>query len=156
MEYDSGTIQLPAIKEAVTRIGYEVVEKSDTRQVTIPIGGMTCAACAARVEKAISKLEGSRAFRSTSRRKKRPWLLTTLSGCGFRLSGTRSGRRYKALEINSSSAADEGPGEKTAGDQDDVDKVHRLRGVRSASALYRDGADDKIRQAAVPRGRTTR
>ena len=107
VEYDSGTIQLPAIKEAVTRIGYEVVEKSDTRQVTIPIGGMTCAACAARVEKAISKLEGVESVSVN--------LATEKAAVAYdpqrvRLSAIRDAigkAGYKALEINSSSAADE-------------------------------------------------
>ena len=58
VEYDTAALQLPAIKEAVHKIGYEVVEKSDTANVTIPIGGMTCAACAQRIEKAIKKLDG--------------------------------------------------------------------------------------------------
>lgn len=57
VEYD-GSIALDAIKEAVKKIGYEVVEKTDNSSITIPIGGMTCAACAQRVEKAIRKLEG--------------------------------------------------------------------------------------------------
>lgn len=58
VEYDPDTLQLTAIKAAVTRIGYEVIEKTDTANITIPIGGMTCAACAQRVEKAIRKLDG--------------------------------------------------------------------------------------------------
>jgi Cu+-exporting ATPase len=58
VEYDTATLALPAIKEAVYKIGYEVVEKSNSANVTIPIGGMTCAACAQRIEKAIRKLDG--------------------------------------------------------------------------------------------------
>jgi Cu+-exporting ATPase len=58
VEYDDSAIQLSAIKSAVTKIGYEAVEKSAGRSVTIPIGGMTCAACARRVEKALDKLSG--------------------------------------------------------------------------------------------------
>ena len=58
VEYDENTLKLSAIKEAVTKIGYEVVEKTDTTTITIPIGGMTCAACAQRIEKAIGKLDG--------------------------------------------------------------------------------------------------
>ena len=58
VEYDENTLKLSAIKEAVIKIGYEVVEKTDTSSITIPIGGMTCAACAQRIEKAIGKLEG--------------------------------------------------------------------------------------------------
>ncbi|NCB36096.1 MAG: heavy metal translocating P-type ATPase, partial [Clostridia bacterium] len=58
VEYDENTLKLSAIKEAVIKIGYEVVEKTDTSSITIPIGGMTCAACAQRIEKAIGKLDG--------------------------------------------------------------------------------------------------
>jgi copper-(or silver)-translocating P-type ATPase len=58
VEYDESSLQLSTIKEAVAKIGYEVVEKTDNSNVTIPIGGMTCAACAQRVEKAIKKLDG--------------------------------------------------------------------------------------------------
>ncbi|GHV94013.1 copper-translocating P-type ATPase [Spirochaetia bacterium] len=52
------TLTLSSIKEAVVKIGYEVLDKPKGSTVTIPIGGMTCAACSARVEKAIKKLEG--------------------------------------------------------------------------------------------------
>ncbi|MDR1399208.1 MAG: heavy metal translocating P-type ATPase [Treponema sp.] len=49
---------LISVKEAVIKIGYEVLDKPKGARATIPIGGMTCAACAQRVEKAIKKLEG--------------------------------------------------------------------------------------------------
>ena len=49
---------LTSIKEAVIKIGYEVLEKPKGTAVTIPIGGMTCAACSQRVERALRKLEG--------------------------------------------------------------------------------------------------
>ncbi|MDR1300883.1 MAG: heavy metal translocating P-type ATPase [Treponema sp.] len=49
---------LSRIKEAVVKIGYQVLDKPKGAAVTIPVGGMTCAACSARVEKAIKKLEG--------------------------------------------------------------------------------------------------
>jgi Cu+-exporting ATPase len=58
VEFDPAAVELPHIKEAVTRIGYEVVEKTEFSTVVIPIGGMTCAACSARVERALGKLEG--------------------------------------------------------------------------------------------------
>lgn len=58
VEYDPDVLPLTDIKEAVSKIGYEVVEKTDTASITIPIGGMTCAACAQRLEKAIGKLDG--------------------------------------------------------------------------------------------------
>jgi Cu+-exporting ATPase len=58
VEYEAGSIQLAAIKEAVARLGYEAVENTGSSNVTIPIGGMTCAACAQRIEKALRKLPG--------------------------------------------------------------------------------------------------
>jgi Cu+-exporting ATPase len=54
----SDTQTLTGIKDAVVRIGYQVLDRSKGSTVTIPIGGMTCAACAQRIEKAIKKLEG--------------------------------------------------------------------------------------------------
>jgi len=58
VEYDTDKVSISAIKEAVEKAGYGVIEDIKSNKVTIPIGGMTCAACAARVEKAISKLDG--------------------------------------------------------------------------------------------------
>jgi Cu+-exporting ATPase len=57
VEY-ADTKTLSSVKEAVVKIGYEVLEKPKGAAVTIPVGGMTCAACSARVEKALRKLEG--------------------------------------------------------------------------------------------------
>lgn len=58
VEFDNQTVTIPAIKDAVVKAGYGIIEDSNQSNVSIPIGGMTCAACAQRVEKAISKLEG--------------------------------------------------------------------------------------------------
>ena len=58
VEYDATNLEPATIKEAVARIGYEVMEHTTNSSVTIPIGDMTCAACAQRVEKAIGKLSG--------------------------------------------------------------------------------------------------
>ncbi|MDR0840098.1 MAG: heavy metal translocating P-type ATPase [Christensenellaceae bacterium] len=58
VEYDASALELAAIKAAVTKIGYEAFEKPAHSQATITIGGMSCAACAVRVEKAIQKLPG--------------------------------------------------------------------------------------------------
>ncbi|MDR2418471.1 MAG: heavy metal translocating P-type ATPase [Treponema sp.] len=54
----TGDQTLASVKEAVVKIGYSVLDKPKGASVIIPIGGMTCAACSARVEKAIRKLEG--------------------------------------------------------------------------------------------------
>lgn len=58
VEYDEQATSISAITDAIEHAGYGVIEDSKTNTVTIPIGGMTCAACAQRIEKAISKLEG--------------------------------------------------------------------------------------------------
>jgi Cu+-exporting ATPase len=57
VEYQN-TQTLTSIKNAVVKIGYQVLDKPKGSTVTIPIGGMTCAACAQRIEKAIRKMEG--------------------------------------------------------------------------------------------------
>lgn len=56
--YDEEKIALPAIKAAVEKLGYSVIEAAETRRVVLPVGGMTCAACAARIERALGKTEG--------------------------------------------------------------------------------------------------
>ncbi len=58
IEYDDHKASLSGIKEAIAKAGYEVVEEEVKNKVTIPIEGMTCAACANRIEKALSKAEG--------------------------------------------------------------------------------------------------
>jgi len=50
--------QTPAIAQVIEDAGYEANEINPLREIMIPIGGMTCASCAATVEKAISSLEG--------------------------------------------------------------------------------------------------
>ena len=45
------------IEDAVKKAGYGVAETAHGK-VTIPIGGMTCAACAARIERQLNKTEG--------------------------------------------------------------------------------------------------
>jgi Cu+-exporting ATPase len=58
VEYDSTVTSLDLIKDAVEKIGYKVVEEDNSRTVTIPISGMSCQACAQRVEKGLNELEG--------------------------------------------------------------------------------------------------
>ena len=107
VEYDSDTIQLQSIKDVVGKIGYEVVEKTDGQSVSIPIGGMTCAACAQRVEKAIRKLEG---VESVSVNIATENATVKYHPQQLRLSGIREVIQktgYTVLEINKADAADE-------------------------------------------------
>lgn len=57
-EYDETKLSQADIEKAVEKIGYGVIKEEKKNTVTIPVGGMTCAACAARVEKALGKTEG--------------------------------------------------------------------------------------------------
>ena len=58
VEYDAGALSDKEIKAAVEKAGYGVAEIAAGSHVTIPIGGMTCAACAQRIEKGLAKLDG--------------------------------------------------------------------------------------------------
>lgn len=105
VEYDGAVVQLPVIKEAVAKIGYEVVEKAADANVTIPIGGMTCAACAQRVEKGIKKLEGVNSVSVNFATEKATVIYNPQQ---VRLSAIREAIEkagYKALEINKVDAA---------------------------------------------------
>ena len=57
VDYDPGVIDEDALKAAVADAGYKVKEKASV-QMTFPVGGMTCASCAASVERALSRGEG--------------------------------------------------------------------------------------------------
>jgi Cu+-exporting ATPase len=56
--FDESKLTEEDIIKAVEKAGYGAAEESNTKEVTIPIGGMTCAACAKAVERALNKLEG--------------------------------------------------------------------------------------------------
>jgi Cu+-exporting ATPase len=59
VKFEDGRLGLDEIKAAVAKAGYEAVEDQAKREVTIPVGGMTCASCSAAVERAIRKLPGT-------------------------------------------------------------------------------------------------
>ena len=58
VEFEGAAAEKERIRQAVREAGYELLDEAEEREVTIPIEGMTCAACSQRVEKALSKLEG--------------------------------------------------------------------------------------------------
>lgn len=58
VSYDEQKLALDEVKKAVIKAGYEVIEAETGKEITIPIGGMTCSACAVAIEKATGKLPG--------------------------------------------------------------------------------------------------
>ncbi|MBC7131175.1 copper-translocating P-type ATPase, partial [Candidatus Bathyarchaeota archaeon] len=61
VEYDPETVSLEEIAEIIRATGYEplgVYGGGKTREVSIKITGMSCAACAAKIENALKKLDG--------------------------------------------------------------------------------------------------
>jgi Cu+-exporting ATPase len=58
VEFDSQKLSKERIRETIEKTGYGIIEEAQKRTVTIPIGGMTCAACAQRIEKALGKSDG--------------------------------------------------------------------------------------------------
>lgn len=106
VEYDENALSLTTIKEAVKKIGYEVEEKANS-SVTIPIGGMTCAVCAQRVEKAMKKLDGvtSASVNFASEKATVVYEPQTVRLSAIRQAIQKVG--YEALEINKEDAADE-------------------------------------------------
>ena len=58
LEYDETRLPTGAVRKAVEAAGYGLLEEEKTKHVTIPIGGMTCASCSARIEKVVGKLDG--------------------------------------------------------------------------------------------------
>ncbi|MGD9938178.1 MAG: heavy metal translocating P-type ATPase [Clostridia bacterium] len=61
IEYDETKLGLADVAKAIEKAGYEAVLPDETRSVMIPIGGMTCSACASAVERAVLKVPGVRA-----------------------------------------------------------------------------------------------
>lgn len=60
VEYDDGIVNAEKFGEVIKKLGYEVVEEKASSQVKIDLKlkGMSCAACAARIEKKLNKTEG--------------------------------------------------------------------------------------------------
>ncbi|MBP7176634.1 MAG: copper-translocating P-type ATPase [Thermoclostridium sp.] len=57
VEFDEDKVQLSDIIASIRKAGYDVLqEEKKTREVLIPISGMTCASCANAVERAVKKL----------------------------------------------------------------------------------------------------
>ncbi len=63
IEYDPAIVDVTAIRTKVRQLGYEVIQMESAsverlQKTTVSVGGMTCAACVRRVEKALKALPG--------------------------------------------------------------------------------------------------
>lgn len=56
--FDEAKLGLDEIKAAIIKAGYEGSEETLLKEVSLPIQGMHCAACAKAIERAVSKLNG--------------------------------------------------------------------------------------------------
>ena len=58
LSYEEGELDLAAVVGAIEKAGYGVLPGEGLKSAMIPIGGMSCAACARAIEKAVGKLRG--------------------------------------------------------------------------------------------------
>lgn len=58
VSFDESILTKASIITAVEKAGYQALEEIQAKEVTLPIQGMTCAACANRIEKVISRMNG--------------------------------------------------------------------------------------------------
>jgi len=105
VKFEDGARGLDAIKAAISKAGYEAVDDIAEKQVTIPIGGMTCASCSAAVERALKKLGG---VKSASVNLATEKASVSYDTAALRLSEIKQAIRkagYEPLAVDSESAA---------------------------------------------------
>ena len=107
VEYDEKQIVFQDIESKIVDVGYNVLKPSTKSSATVPIGGMTCAACAKRIEKAVGKVEGVLSVSVNFATEK---ATVAYDPRQTKLSSIRSaieGAGYQALEAQKSGAVDE-------------------------------------------------
>jgi len=105
--YDESKVTVHNIKEAVAKAGYEAAEEASEKEVTIPIQGMTCAACASRIEKVTGKMEGVSSASVNFATEKATVKYDPLKVRISEIKQVIAKAGYKALEIESKNAVDE-------------------------------------------------
>ena len=58
ISYDKEKVKSEDIEKAIEKAGFGVVKEVESKEVIIPIGGMTCASCVKSVERAVKKIDG--------------------------------------------------------------------------------------------------
>lgn len=105
--YDEEKVSLQDIKEAINKAGYEPLEEKHEKEVSIPVQGMTCAACAKAIERALGKADGVAGVSVNFATEK---AVVTYDPSRIRISEIKqviAKAGYKALEIESKNAVDE-------------------------------------------------
>lgn len=107
IEFDEGKVSVPAIRESIKKAGYDVAEQSKEKEIIIPIQGMTCAACANRIEKVVSRLDGvtSASVNFATEKLTAKYNPETVRISEIKQTIAKAG--YKALEIETKAAVDE-------------------------------------------------
>ena len=118
VEYNESSLPLSAIKDTVVKTGYKVIEKSKNSHVTIPIGGMSCAACAQRIEKALRKIDGVETVSVNFATEKATISYDTQKTRISAIKQVIEKTGYKPLEISKTEAVDE-------------DKVRKQKEIRT-------------------------
>ncbi len=107
IEFDEQKASLQGIQEAVAKAGYEALIQSKEKEITMPIQGMTCAACSSRIEKVVGKMNGVNSvtvnFATEKANVKYNPDVVRIS----EIKQTIAKAGYKALEIESREAVDE-------------------------------------------------
>ena len=107
VEYDEKQIVFQDIESKIVDVGYNVLKPSAKSSATVPIGGMTCAACAKRIEKAVGKVEGVLSVSVNFATEKATVAYDPRQAKLSSIRAAIEGAGYQALEAQKSSAVDE-------------------------------------------------
>ena len=107
IDYDPALNSLEGIQQAVAKIGFEVLPETRQAEVTIPIGGMTCAACAQRVEKALQKVPGVQSASVNYASEKAKVVFNPAAVRPSQFSAVIQKAGYQALQIDRADQVDE-------------------------------------------------
>ncbi|CDZ23982.1 Copper-exporting P-type ATPase A [[Clostridium] cellulosi] len=58
VEYDDSVTNRDELEKVVTKLGYSVIKEKATKKAVLNVRGMTCASCAARIEKKLLRTDG--------------------------------------------------------------------------------------------------
>jgi Cu+-exporting ATPase len=129
VEFDEGALSITSVCDAISKIGYGVIDEKKSGAATIPIEGMTCAACAKRIEKAVGKKAGvlSVSVNYATEKATVTYDTSTIKLAQIKEAITAAG--YRPLEIEKKGAVDEDRVRKER-------EIKTLRGRFAVSAIF--------------------